>query len=232
MGYKEALEDGIRISKSGGGDNWYYPKCSDCGTEVSSWGYRREIKYLCKECKTSNALSDKKTKAEDGKEIKERKFYNAFDRVSKVAKPKDGEKYVIAADVIYKNLHKPNWFDSTEEIMVAIELIKNGLKAKHQVKFGERYKADFVLPDLKVVLEVDGVCYHTERTRAKEDLRDSLILASLGPEWEVIRITDELINKNVTKLVPAIKAIRKERAKVRESNNGMLPYWYTDRKLA
>lgn len=232
MSHKDAIEDKIRFTVQANGCNWYFPLCASCGKEVPNWGYIRGKNYLCKECKTEKALIDKQTSCEESAELKEKKFKNAVERILKVIKLKDEDKYVTAAEKIHNNLHKAGWFDSTEEIMVAIELLKNGIKTRHQVKFGNRYRADFVLLELKVVLEVDGVCFHNERTKQKEELRDSLILASLGAEWEVIRITDELINKNITKLLPAIKSIVSERKKVREKNNGLLPYWYTDRKLA
>lgn len=230
MSYNEAVEDGVRhVNEPGNG--WYYPPCSICGAEVPSWGYQRGKQYRCKQCKFVESLADKEDRKNERADVKEKKFQNATQRIAKVAKLKDIPLYESAAEIIHKKLHKDKWFDSTEEIMVAIELVKNKVKAMHQVKLG-KYRADFVLPDLKIVLEVDGVCYHTERTRQKEELRDSLIVAALGPEWEVIRITDELINQNITRLVKAIIKARDGRQKVRSQHNGQLPRWYTDRKMA
>ena len=94
-----------------------------------------------------------------------------------------------------------------------------------------RYRADFVLPDEKVVLEVDGTLFHTDRTKEKEITRDNLIVLSLGSEWEVVRITDEDINKNITRLLPAIRKIKKKRAELRKNYGGVLPNWYTDRDM-
>ena len=82
----------------------------------------------------------------------------------------------------------------------------------------------------KIVLEVDGILFHTERTFDKENIRDNLILLTLGADWEVVRITDELINQNITKLVPAIRKIKKERKELRKTNNECLPNWYSDRE--
>jgi very-short-patch-repair endonuclease len=231
MGIKEAREDGIRFKINSGGCNWFYPLCHICGEEVPNWNYRREIKYTCNKCKLENKLADKVKKECDDYELKERKFGNAVERIMKVVPENQKAKYKEASEAVHDKLHTAGWFDSTEEIMVAIECLKRRIRIRHQVKFGTRYRADFVIESMKVVLEVDGVCYHNKYTKEKEELRDSLIVAALGPEWEVVRITDVLINENITKLVPAIKEVVKRRKLVREKY-GYLPEWYTDRKMA
>ena len=112
--------------------------------------------------------------------------------------------------------------------MTALELIRRNVKINHQVEFGI-YRVDFLLPEEKIVLEVDGTIFHTEKTKEREDIRDSLIILNLGPEWEIIRITDELINQNIRRLLPAIRAIKKKRQLIRKQNNGELPDWYSTR---
>lgn len=226
MGYHEAAEDGVRRSRNDLGDCWYYPKCCICGEEVPTWNYKRSIKYTCKNCKEKMKFVESQKRVDNNENSKNRKLKNAVDRIYK--KTKKPRSYQQAIEAIEKNLHRDGWFQSTEEIMVAIELVKRGIKARHQVKFG-RYCADFVLPDEKIVLEVDGILYHPKSNIYKEDTRDNLIVLSLGPEWEVIRITDELINENITKLVPAIRKIRDKRKAERLKNSGALPKWYTDR---
>ena len=138
-------------------------------------------------------------------------------------------KYKDAADKVYNKLHKHGWFDSTEEILTAIELEKNNINYRHQVKFGTRYRVDFVLDDEKVILEVDGKLYHIKDKLLIENLRDDLILLNLGVDWEVVRITDDLINQNIKKLLPAIKKLKEKRKLLREEYGGCLPDWYSDR---
>jgi len=233
MSYKEAVEDGVKFICNKNGLDWYFPKCCKCGCEVPNWGYKHGVKYICKKCKEESALSDKTQSISDDYFSKEKKFEKAVNRIHEACGyGKKAEKYKEAEEVVHGKLHTHGWFDSTEEIMVAIELLKNRIRIRHQVKFGSRYRADFVIDSMNVVLECDGVCYHTERTKAKEEIRDSLIIASLGPKWEVIRITDTLIDQNITRLVPAIRAVKKQRQAVREKNGGYLPEWYTDRKMA
>jgi hypothetical protein len=39
-----------------------------------------------------------------------------------------------------------------------------------------------------------------------------------------------LINQNIKKLVPAIRAVKKERQEIRSKNKGSLPIWYKKSK--
>ena len=154
-------------------------------------------------------------------------FNNAIKRIEKSV-GRNISKYEKAIEVVHKNLYKDNWFESTEEIMVAIELLKNNVKLRHQVKVGI-YRVDFVLENEKVILEIDGKIFHTEKTKPKEQVRDNILLMKFGLAWEVIRITDEYVNNNIKKLLPAIIKLRDERKRIRKNFNGALPKWYSDR---
>ena len=193
-----------------------------------TFNYKRGAKYSCKKCKLNNRLADKESRATENREPKDKKLEVAIKRIGGSAR--SIKKYERAIEIVEKNLHRDKWFESTEEIMVALELLKNNVRTKHQVSFG-RYRADFVLPDEKIVLEVDGRIYHTKDHINKESIRDNLIVLSLGSDWEVIRVTDDLINQNITRLVPGIRAVRKRRQALRLENEGMLPDWYSDRKI-
>jgi len=224
MGHYEAIRDGIRHSKTGF-NNYYYPLCQYCGKEVVSFGYIAGRKYTCQECKLEKKLADKQLKNEDMLPVKQKKLEIAIKRIRKIA---DIEKYDHAIKVVESKLETHGWFDSTEEIMVALELIRKKIKARHQVKMGTRYRADFVLPEMKIVLEVDGKIFHAGERKKRERLRDDLILLALGPEWEVVRITDDLINQDITKLLPAINKLVAKRKWMRKENNGEIPRWYSD----
>lgn len=229
MGYADAVKDGIRIVKGTGNKKYtiYFPKCHICGEEIKSMTYKSNTKYTCQRCKLIDYMADKVVRVENNKDKKERKLKNAINKIEKQVGLKIKE-YNKAIEVIRKNLHKDKWFDSTEEIMTALELIRRNVKINHQVEFGI-YRVDFLLPEEKIVLEVDGTIFHTEKTKEREDIRDSLIILNLGPEWEIIRITDELINQNIRRLLPAIRAIKKKRQLIRKQNNGELPDWYSTR---
>lgn len=227
MGYKEAVNDGIKIERTSYGGTTYYPKCSKCGVEVKTMSYITGLNYLCKECKLEKKLADKERRTEQDREKKERQFANAIKRIEKQTSLIP---YKKAIEKVHEKLHTNGYFDSTEEIMVAIELVKNKIGFIHQKKL-QRYTLDFVIPSEKIVLEVDGHIYHTAETRNREDIRDNLITMAYGLDWEVIRITDKLVNENITKLVDALKEVKKTRKEIREKNNGMLPDWYSDRKI-
>jgi very-short-patch-repair endonuclease len=222
MGYYEAIEDGIKIEE-GKRCNKYIVPCHKCGGEVISYNYLRGRKYTCNMCKLKQKTTEEKTRTKIQKTKKERKLNEAIRRISNIT---NIGKYDDAIEKVKSKLDRRGWFDSTEEIMVALELIRKKVKARHQVKLG-RYRADFVLPNEKIVLEVDGVLFHDERTTGKEQLRDSLICLALGAEWEVIRISDVYINENITKLVPAIKKLKERRQAQRKLNNGQLVDNYT-----
>lgn len=229
MGYIEAKEDGIKIITGNKLKQYtiYFPKCHICGAEIKSMRYDRNTLYTCQDCKLKKHLADKELKKEYSKEVKENKFNNAVKRIQKSV-GKNINKYEKAIEVVHKNLHKDHWFDSTEEIMVAIELLKNNLKVRHQVKVGI-YRVDFLLENEKIILEIDGRVFHTEQTKPKEQIRDNILLMKFGLDWEVIRISDEFVNDNIKRLVPAIIKLRDERKRIRRNFNGVLPQWYNNR---
>ncbi len=135
------------------------------------------------------------------------KLQNAVKRISKIT---DIAHYKDAIRLVEGNLNRTGWYQSTEEIMVALELIRRGVKASHQVKILD-YSVDFILPDMKVSLEIDGKIYHGKDRQKYESLRDEVITNKLGEGWEMIRISTDNINKNVTKLIPGINAVLKRK---------------------
>ena len=124
----------------------------------------------------------------------------------------DIAQYKAAIDLVRKKLNNRGWFQSTEEIMVALELARRGVNAHHQVKVFE-YTVDFVLPEMKVVLEIDGAPYHGKDRQKYQQTRDDVIKWKLGDDWEVIRISTDNINTNITKLIPGIRAVLNSRKK-------------------
>ena len=207
MAHYEAVEDNIPMEIHNGHE-WYYPPCRICGTPVACWGYRRTVQYTCSECR--RYLVEAKINR-DSLDKKSAKFENAVKRISKVA---DISRYETAVTTVKKSLDKKGWFQSTEEIMVAIELLKCGYKVHHQVKIYE-YSVDFIIPELKVALEIDGRIFHGRDKKERENIRDEVICNKLGDGWELIRIDTENINTNITKLIPAIKAVKKSRKQKR-----------------
>lgn len=222
LGYKEAVEDHVRILNRGP-QKFYFPLCQHCGKEVKSPFYDKKKKYTCAMCKL---MTDAEPKAEVANETKDRRLNAAIMRISGYTV--DMEPYEKAISAVKKVLYRQGWFDSTEEVMVAIELIKCGYRINHQVPL-KRYKLDFVLRDQKVILEIDGP-YHNEKTKAKEQLRDDIAIASFGADWEVLRISTDDINTNITRLSKAITKSVERRRQYRAEGNGQLPDWYNGRE--
>jgi very-short-patch-repair endonuclease len=201
MGYYDALEDNIPIERDKKGFNIFYPPCRVCGAPVYSWRYLKDAQYVCQECR--QLLVDKYNNEEVSVDKQTGRFNQAIKRISKVTSINPYEK---AISIVSKKLHKKGWFQSTEEIMVALELIRRSVTAHHQTRIYDYY-VDFTLPQYKVALEIDGAIFHGKEKLRQQQLRDEAIVYKLGSDWEVIRISTDNINTNITKLIPAIKAV-------------------------
>jgi very-short-patch-repair endonuclease len=113
--------------------------------------------------------------------------------------------YKEAIDVVREHVEKhPDKFDSSYEVLAAIVLVQNRIYSKMQYKIG-KYQVDFLLPELCVVLEIDGERhkYH----KGHDSTRDKYINQQLGPGWDVIRIKTENLDTNAKELPKAIKRI-------------------------
>lgn len=199
MGYYEAIEDGIHME----GDA-YFPPCHICGASVFSMNYRRNLKYTCPECRQYLA------EARMGQNEMSKKSKRLAEAVKRIGKITDITKYDKAIEIVTNKLNTPGWFQSTEEIMVALELVKRKIVVHHQVKVYS-YSVDFVLPDYKVALEIDGSMHQMSSRKKMEAMRDEVIVDNLGRDYELIRISTENINLNVTKIMKAIDAVLKKR---------------------
>jgi len=203
MGRHEAMEDGIPIVQDNTKYNCYYPPCHICGSPVYSWSYIRSVKYTCKDCRSELVRQTREEGNAISTDNKQKKLNKAIKRISKVT---DIALYEDAISLVELNLNKNGWYQSTEEIMVALELIRCGIKAHHQVRIFD-YVVDFILPDMKVALEIDGKIYHGKEKLGYQNVRDTAIMYNLGDGWEMIRISTDNINQNVTKLISGINAI-------------------------
>ena len=107
---------------------------------------------------------------------------------------------------------KPDKFDSSYEVLAAIVLVKNRIYSKMQYKIGP-YQVDFLLPEIGVVLEIDG-----ERHKQKKDYdskRDAFIKQKLGYGWDIIRINTDYLDMKAERLPEAIERV----VEYRETNH-------------
>ena len=140
---------------------------------------------------------------------KKRMFETALDRMEhqKIRMYDYREAINTVYDYFMGNLDK---FDSSYEIMAAIVLIYNHIHIKPQARI-DRYQVDFMLDEEHIILEIDGE-RHKGRKRFDSD-RDADIKRKLGSDWEIIRISTECLDMNVTRLVAAIDAVMDSRYK-------------------
>lgn len=194
-------------------------KCEMCG-KVLGRGKPYKRNY-CESCKTKK----------DRKAVEDFKLYQALknkmmvERAVKRIEGQTGEKnnfefYRGAIEAVkeYTELH-PDTLASTEETICAIVLIADEIHVKCQEKIG-KHRVDFILPELKIVLEVDG--YMHKYTKLSDSKRDLDVLKSLGTGWEIIRIPTKYIDRYPQKVVDAIFKLKEEKQKLRKINGGNL----------
>jgi very-short-patch-repair endonuclease len=203
----------------------YYPPCHYCGKETRVYFYSKARIYKCDECAKKQVKEHERLRRLSKGGDKGYKFQNAINRIENHCR--DMTEYTNAIMIVNKKLDREGWYQSTEEMMVALELVKNKVRVKHQVQIGP-YKVDFLLTDLKVVLEIDADIYHSIK-REKQIWRDKYITDVLGQDWEVIRIDTKDINRNITKLLTSILKVLSKRSQLRKEFNGEIPSWYTEK---
>lgn len=206
---KEAIEDKIpwEIDEDVGTLS-YYPSCSICGSPAKSPVYFRNAEYSCQLCRARMMAIRCHLTNDSSVMEKETRLKKALKRISKVAEVAE---YDDAVEKVRKGFCMKNHYQSTEEIMVALELLRKGFTIYHQQEVAS-YRVDFLIPALSVVLEVDGEIYHgSDRlSKARAEMRDCIIEETLGGGYKVVHIPTRYINKNVRKLVPAIKALTRK----------------------
>lgn len=113
--------------------------------------------------------------------------------------------YKEAIEVVRDKIEScPDKFDSSYEVLAAIVLVQNRIYSKMQYKIGP-YQVDFFLPELLVVLEIDG-----ERHKHKKEhdtKRDIYIQNALGEGWDIIRIPTDHLDRDAKKLPEAIQKV-------------------------
>lgn len=207
--------------------NFFY-MCWRCGALVPFMVDMPYNRVFCEGCKEPHE-TEKQERLKEYLQLKTHVMHERALRILekqhvKMYKYKDGAEVVLEAA-----LKEPEKFASSHEMVAAMELIRHQIKVKTQQKIG-RYRLDFLLPELKAVLEVDG--YMHRHHKSKDSKRDIDVLSELGPGWEIVRIPTKYIEQNIKALVTAIKEIKRYKQEARSKNNGMLPLWYSEREQA
>lgn len=166
-------------------------------------------RWYCRECYESVSAQYKR----DVLEFKRLGSRLMFERAVRILEKQDVNIYdyeeAIKAVREFVDEH-PEKFDSSFEMIAAIVLIDNEVPCKIQYKVG-KYRCDFCLPTLKVILEIDGE-RHKNR-RLIDSMRDNDIRAAMGAGWQVVRIETNNLETKADLLVEAIKTVLEERKK-------------------
>lgn len=182
--------------------------CSECATKVAEQNRANKAEYV----RLRKALM-----YERAVRMLERQNVDIYDYEEALKAVKDFSE---------SNLEK---FDSAEEMLAAAILIDNEVEIAVGKQIGQ-YTVDFYIPEMFVILEIDG---HLHGNRVYYDNeRDKELRAMLGAKWEVVRIKTDYIEQNAELLIEAIKAVYNEKKRLRKENNGFLPDWYSKREFA
>ncbi len=197
-------------------------KCWNCGaiaTETKAFTYDwifkapepREVspyvRCYCSKC----------AKEVEAKEKEERELYiklkkrEMFRKAVRILEKQDTKMYDYkdAIEVVEEHVENhPDKFDSSYEVLAAIVLVHNRIYSKMQYKIG-RYQVDFLLPELFVVLEIDGE-RHAHK-KAYDTKRDIQLQQMLGDGWDIIRIKTDYLDKDAKKLPDAIRKVVEHR---------------------
>lgn len=199
MSHHEAIEDGIKIMHDIFGRYTYEIPCEICGKKIIRTQYSRKRTYICDYCK-GMIREKKKYSILETTTKHELRFKKAVEEIKKSVG--DFETYQKSIEVAKT---RSELYGSIPEAMAAIELLKNGFKIIPQQKIG-KFKVDFAIPSIKVILEIDGKIYH--KNTDKEAYRDYYIYTKLGMDWKIIHYPAERLYKEIKKLVPYIKSLR------------------------
>lgn len=166
--------------------------CLICGEEFESG---KTNVYTCDKCESKIRMTKKIEMVDKAQKLLEKRTGKM-----KGFKPKrDMSKYV--KPVKERVVNGIDNFSSMPEAVVAIQMERIGLKYETQKDIAGK-KADFVIPEIKIILEIDGELYHTDED--KSFLRDRQIMAVVGEEWEIVHIKAQQIPKYTWNLREAL----------------------------
>ena len=154
--------------------------CMMCGTmHVEPVESKRF--YMCEECKTKMRKIKQLQMLDNAMSLLKKGGSSPY--WSKIKNGYYSEQYMI----LFNNILDNTYFDSKFEVIMAIIFEKNNIPYELHKHIGKRI-VDFALPDLKIIVEVDGVLYH--QNESEEFLREREIMRDCGEDWEIIRIPE------------------------------------------
>lgn len=193
----------IVVPGSWGRDSYLIP-CKICGGKVYSTQFSFKRTYICNFCKVEQKKAHRMIEKELLKELDiktpgEKRFEKALALLKKKC-----DNFEVYAKAIKGARRACERYGSVPEVIVAIELLRQGNKITPQQRVG-KYTVDFAIPDKKMVIEVDGRIYHADLQ--KEGYRDFVIKNSLGVGWKIVHIPSEYVTKDLNKIANFLKKV-------------------------
>ena len=172
-------------------------KCWTCGKELPEGTYKRNF---CPECAKAKAETAKATFNEYWRLKNIMTLERAVSRIEDDDSSPDIEDLREAIETVREYVEKnPQKLDSTEEYIALIILLHNRVHTICQYKI-LNYVVDFCLPEMKVILEVDG----DRHSKVRDAKRDLEILGEIGADWTIIRFPTKYINSHPKSIYDAI----------------------------
>lgn len=182
-------------------------ECLFCGTVLDE---TRKGKYICEDCENKMKLLKQISKVDAAKE----KIEKAVKRYLRRKESYENERDSIITKVLNNNFS----FNSADEVCFALQLEKEKINYLPNYKIGS-YRVDFLLPNMKRIIEIDGELYHTDEN--KDFLRERAIMSSVGEEYEIVRIpasyVPNYIIKNLKEIIEFIVDKRKFDGRFRDT---------------
>lgn len=164
-------------------------ECWSCGAALSE-GFAKKRNF-CPKCSAEKAETAKKNFNEYWRLKNGMTLERAVSRIEDDPNDPEIGFYRESIETVREYVEKnPQTLASTEEYIALIVLLAHEVKIKCQYKV-LHYKIDFCLPELKVLLEIDG----DRHKKLKDAKRDLEILGEVGDEWTIIRFPTKYINE-------------------------------------
>lgn len=181
-------------------------KCVMCGADIDEKGG----KYYCEICEEKMRYVRKLTMVDKAEKL-----------ISK--KPRDkkeipDEEVLKCSKIVRERISSEiDKFSSVPEVVAAIQMQRINLEYETQ-KIISGTKVDFYIPEIKIIFEVDGSIYHSDKD--KTFLRDRQIMRSVGEKWEIVHINSDMIPKytwDLRNALPFVVLQRNDKWRFRDS---------------
>lgn len=190
-------------------------KCWMCGKSLAEGTYKRNF---CPECAERKAREAKANFNEYWRLKNGMTLERAVSRIEEDDSSPEIEDFREAIDTVRDYVEKnPQKLDSTGEYITLIVLLCNEVRTICQYKV-LNYRIDFCLPDMKVLLEIDG----DRHSKVKDTKRDLEILGEIGADWTIIRIPTKYINEYPKQIYDAILDYKIEYEKEKQATPGIV----------